>query len=53
LEVWKTQKFGGSDEGGNTRDEVARAMWVCTDENMGMCRDSEPWARVWGCCYIL
>ena len=31
------------------RDKVMRAMQVCTDENMGMCRDSEPWTKAWGC----
>jgi len=31
------------------RDKVVRAVWVCTDENMGICRDLEPWAKVWGC----
>ena len=31
------------------RDKVVRAMQVCTDENMGMCRDSEPWTKAWVC----
>ena len=35
------------------RDKVMRAMWLCTDENMGMHGDLEPWTKVWVCGYCM
>ena len=31
------------------RHRVAKAMWVCTDENTGMPGELEPWVKAWGC----
>ena len=50
--VWKSGRPGslaGAMKEVIQRDKVVRAMQVCTDENMGMCRGSEPWTKVWGC----
>ena len=51
FQVWKFRRPGslvGVTKEVIQRDKVARAMCVCTDENMGMCRDLEPWTKAWG-----